>query len=266
MNRLLKIDHCLPMAILLDFLAMVVITLATSDSVGFTMLVNPETSVVELVRNWLNSQTGNDDKFAEQPFAQQELNRDQADEISRLIWNDRFQRLKIERKDEWHDRVIQLADLKMKFEYRTFGEKPDNGRSLYISLHGGGDTATRVNDQQWNNQIGLYQPEEGIYLAPRAPNDAWNMWHQSHIDAFFSRIIQDAILFEHVNSNRVYLMGYSAGGDGVYQLAPRMADSLAAAAMMAGHPNDASPLGLRNIGFTIHVGGMDRSIARIERS
>ncbi|MEM7298333.1 MAG: hypothetical protein AAF391_08720 [Bacteroidota bacterium] len=52
-------------------------------------------------------------------------------------------------------------------------------------------------------------------------------------------------------------MGYSAGGDGVYQLAPRMADSLAAAAMMAGHPNDASPLGLRNIGFTLHMGGKD---------
>ncbi|MGA2501395.1 MAG: polyhydroxyalkanoate depolymerase, partial [Tepidisphaeraceae bacterium] len=52
-------------------------------------------------------------------------------------------------------------------------------------------------------------------------------------------------------------MGYSAGGDGVYQLAPRMADRLAAASMMAGHPNDASPLGLRNIGFAIHVGALD---------
>ena len=27
--------------------------------------------------------------------------------------------------------------------------------------------------------------------------------------------------------------------------------------MMAGHPNDASPLGLRNIGFTLHVGAND---------
>ncbi len=60
-----------------------------------------------------------------------------------------------------------------------------------------------------------------------------------------------------VDPNRVYIMGYSAGGDGVYQLAPRLADRLAAAAMMAGHPNDASPLGLRNIGFAIHVGALD---------
>ena len=64
------------------------------------------------------------------------------------------------------------------------------------------------------------------------------------------------------NPNRVYFMGYSAGGDGVYQLAPRMADRLAAASMMAGHPNDASPLGLRNIGFAIHVGALDSGYNR----
>jgi dienelactone hydrolase len=28
-----------------------------------------------------------------------------------------------------------------------------------------------------------------------------------------------------VNPNKVYVMGYSAGGDGVWRLAPRMADS-----------------------------------------
>jgi hypothetical protein len=57
-------------------------------------------------------------------------------------------------------------------------------------------------------------------------------------------------------------MGYSAGGDGVYQLAPRMADRWAAASMMAGHPNDASPLGLRNLPFAIHVGALDNGYNR----
>ena len=32
--------------------------------------------------------------------------------------------------------------------------------------------------------------------------------------------------------------------------------------MMAGHPGDASPVGLRNIGFTIHVGGKDSAYHR----
>jgi hypothetical protein len=75
-------------------------------------------------------------------------------------------------------------------------------------------------------------------------------------------LIQNLVVFEDVNPNRVYVMGYSAGGDGVYQLAPRMADRWAAAAMMAGHPNDASPLSLRNIGFTIHMGGNDGAYSR----
>jgi hypothetical protein len=60
----------------------------------------------------------------------------------------------------------------------------------------------------------------------------------------------------------VYLMGYSAGGDGVYQLAPRMADRFAAVAMMAGHPNEAQPLGLRNLPFALHVGANDDGYGR----
>ncbi|HYO22811.1 MAG TPA: hypothetical protein VER36_10425, partial [Flavisolibacter sp.] len=80
----------------------------------------------------------------------------------------------------------------------------------------------------------------------------------------FDKLILAAVLFEGVNPNKVYLMGYSAGGDGVYQLAPRMADRFAAAAMMAGHPNETSPLGLRNIGFALHMGALDNAYNRNE--
>ena len=65
------------------------------------------------------------------------------------------------------------------------------------------------------------------------------------------------IAFHNVDPNKIYIMGRSAGGDGIYQLAPRMADRFAAAAMSAGHPNDSSPLGLRNTAFTIHMGEND---------
>ena len=88
------------------------------------------------------------------------------------------------------------------------------------------------------------------------------MWHQGHIDGLFERLNENMIVFEDVNPDRVYLMGYSAGGDGVYQLAPRMADRWAAAAMMAGHPNETLPLGLRNIAFTLHVGELDSAYNR----
>jgi hypothetical protein len=70
------------------------------------------------------------------------------------------------------------------------------------------------------------------------------------------------IVLHDVDPNRVYLMGYSAGGDGVYQLAPRMADRFAAVAMMAGHPNESQPLGLRNLPFALHVGALDDGYGR----
>ena len=122
-----------------------------------------------------------------------------------------------------------------------------------------------MNDGQWRNQIQLaqaYRPKEGLYVAPRGPTNSWNLWHEAHMDPLFDRLIADLVVLEGVNPNRVYLLGYSAGGDGVYQLGPRMADRWAAAAMMAGHPNSASPLGLRNVPFAIQVGANDGAYRR----
>jgi dienelactone hydrolase len=109
----------------------------------------------------------------------------------------------------------------------------------------------------WQKNPRLYRPKEGLYLAPRAPTDTWDLWHQAHIDDFFDQLIRDLILSHGIDSDRVYLTGYSAGGDGVYQLAPRMADRFAAAGMMAGHPNETQPDGLRNLPFALHVGAED---------
>src|SRR5690606_8247408 len=54
--------------------------------------------------------------------------------------------------------------------------------------------------------------------------------------------------------------------DGVYQVAPRMADRFAAASMMAGHPNEASPAGLRNLPFSIHMGANDGAYDRNKKA
>jgi poly(3-hydroxybutyrate) depolymerase len=158
--------------------------------------------------------------------------------------------------------VLTEGELEFKYAFKTFGDEPTGGRSLFISMHGGGGAPAAVNDQQWENQKRLYEPAEGIYLAPRAPSNSWNLWHQAHIDRFLDRLIANMIVFEEVNPDRVYIMGYSAGGDGVYQLAPRMADRWAAAAMMAGHPNDAKPDSLAGLPFTLHMGGEDGAYKR----
>ncbi|XZE52339.1 transglutaminase domain-containing protein [Planctomycetaceae bacterium SH139] len=178
------------------------------------------------------------------------------------LWADHAAKIRESRSAEMEAKQIVEGELKMPFFYSTTGDKPATGRSLYISMHGGGGAPPRVNDRQWENQKRLYEIPEGIYLAPRAPTNTWNLWHQGHIDRMFDRLIENLVVFEDVDPNRVYLMGYSAGGDGVYQLAPRMADRFAAASMMAGHPNDASPLGLRNLPFSIQVGGEDAAYNR----
>lgn len=198
----------------------------------------------------------------EQEFAQVPLTREDAEEASTLLWEAYRTELRDSRQAEMAARKITHGDQTMPFWYRVFGEKPEGGRSLYISLHGGGGTAPRVNDGQWENQKRLYAPEEGVYLVPRAPTNTWNLWHQEHIDPMLDRLIENLIVLEDVNPDRVYILGYSAGGDGVFQLAPRMADRLAAASMMAGHPNETSPLGLRNLPFSIHMGAGDAAYER----
>lgn len=205
---------------------------------------------------------GGGKKLAEQPFAAAALSKDQSAAAAQLLWDAHRQRIRRERAEEMKARQVPTGATPMKFAYQVFGDKPAGGRSLYLSLHGGGGAPPQVNDSQWKNQQRLYQPEEGIYLAPRAPADSWNLWHIAAVDAGFDRLIENLIVFEQVDPNRVYLMGYSAGGDGVYQVAPRMADRFAAASMMAGHPNEASPRGLRNLPFSIHVGENDGAYNR----
>ncbi len=158
--------------------------------------------------------------------------------------------------------AVEIDGLSMPVWYQSYGDAAFGSRPLFISMHGGGGAPPHVNTSQWENQKRLYRPERGIYLAPRAPTDTWNLWHQGHVDRFFDRIIAGMVALEGVDPDRVYLMGYSAGGDGVYQLAPRMADRFAAAAMMAGHPNESKPDGLRNLPFAIWMGENDGAYDR----
>lgn len=217
---------------------------------------------VEALARYLSQPFDERRPIRNQPFALTPLTKDDAVCARDLLWRTHASQIRSDRAAEMEARVLTDGELKMPFHYEVFGEKPETGRSLYISMHGGGNAPKRVNDQQWENQKKLYKLTEGVYVAPRAPTDTWNLWHQDHIDRLFGRLIENLIVFEDVDPDRVYLMGYSAGGDGVYQLAPRMADRFAAAAMMAGHPNETSPLGLRNLPFAIHVGELDNGYNR----
>ena len=210
------------------------------------------------VEEWLAMEPG---KRAD-AIPKDSLSKTEADEVVSMVMDQLSRESRDSFSEELEQRVIKAAGKEMKYLEKSFGEAEAGKRSLWISMHGGGGAPARVNDQQWQNQIRLYAPKEGIVIAPRAPTDTWNLWHEGHIDALFQRLIDAFVCEKGVSPDQVYLMGYSAGGDGVYQLAPRMADRFAAAAMMAGHPNDAKPEGLRNLPFMIFMGGNDAAYDR----
>lgn len=211
-------------------------------------------------------------ELVQQPFASVALTQADARAAREQLWADFETEVRETRMDEvgataTEERTVRIEGMQSVLRYymaRT-GSEPATGYSLFISMHGGGNTAAATNDSQWENQIDLvegYAPKDALWVAPRAPVDDWNMWFVAEIDPLFERLIANLIVFEHVDPNKVYINGYSAGGDGVYQIGPRMAERWAGAGMSAGHPNTASPLSLRNVAFAIHVGAEDTGYDR----
>lgn len=230
-----------------------------------SLLTNLQAQTSEL-EDWLAISPSNRPALSSLAFSKNALSLTEFENVRRLLHDDAQTQLLDEYSTQWENRMLEYNQYSMLFFYNVFGVAPADGRSLFISLHGGGGVASSQNDQQYANQQRLYDATlasmEGVYLAPRAPTDTWNLWHRDEIDEFLNIIIQLAVAKENVNPNKVYLLGYSAGGDGVYQLAPRMADRWGAASMMAGHPNDASPLNLRNTPFGIYMGANDTDFNR----
>lgn len=199
---------------------------------------------------------------ADQGFADKKLTEKGAIEAEQVLLEAWKKEVKRKYHRFWVLKNFSRDGLQMKFDYRVFGELPEDGRSLFISMHGGGNAPEALNTQQWKNQIRLYEPREGVYVAPRAPWDDWNMWFKPGLDEFFDALIQTAVVEMEVNPDKVYLLGYSAGGDGVWRMAPRMADRWAAASMMAGHPGEVSQVNLRNVPFMIWMGENDGAYDR----
>ena len=152
----------------------------------------------------------------------------------------------------------------MRYSCRKAGEKPTSGYPLYIALHGGGSCPAEANDDAWQSMTTFYlgSVKQGLYVAPRGVADAWNLHSLPDSFPLYDRLIENMILFEDADPNRVYILGYSAGGDGVYQVAPRMADRLAAANMSAGHPNGVGAVNLFNLPFLVQMGEKDTAYDR----
>jgi len=164
-----------------------------------------------------------------------------------------------ERKAEHSNKALAFKDKTMKFSMDKIGSAGANGYPLYIALHGGGGAASWVNDSQWEHMKIYYKDsvENGVYVAARGVTDTWDLHNVPESYPLYERLIENMVLFEGVDPNRVYLLGFSAGGDGVYQVVPRMADRFAAGNMSAGHNNGIKFDNLYNTPFVLQVGEYD---------
>lgn len=200
------------------------------------------------------------------------MNNIEIEEKRKVLWQEYLEcvRTDAKRLKEVDDQLMTIIgtdgkEISMKYGMKIIGEPGEDGYPLYIALHGGGQGDTPdLNDQQWEH-MGIYYAEgvkSGIYVNPRGIRDTWDCHGNPESYYFYDRLITNMIAFKNVDPNRVYLMGFSAGGDGVYMITPKMADRFAAVHMSAGHPNGISLINLFNTPIQLQVGMNDDAFDR----
>ena len=189
------------------------------------------------------------------------------EEARNLLWEEYLAEIRADetRKAEVDERVMYYGDVKMKYGLQIKGEPDENGYPLYIALHGGGSSDTPdINNSQWSHMAIYYASsvKNGIYVNPRGVRDTWDTHANPESYPLYDRLIENMIAFYDVDPNRVYLVGFSAGGDGVYMITPKMTDRFAAANMSAGHPNGINLANLYNMPIQLQVGMLDTAYDR----
>ncbi len=188
-------------------------------------------------------------------------------EVRELLWEEYLAEIREDetRKSEVDNRVMAYGEVSMKYGMQIKGDPDEQGYPLYIALHGGGSSDTpELNNQQWS-QMALYynkNVKNGIYINPRGVRDTWDTHGNPESYPLYDRLIENMIAFYDVDPNRVYLLGFSAGGDGVYMITPKMTDRFAAANMSAGHPNGVNLANLYNMPIQLQVGILDTAYNR----
>jgi poly(3-hydroxybutyrate) depolymerase len=163
---------------------------------------------------------------------------------------------------------ITIGKTTMKVQTKVIGQAPDDGYPVFLVYHGGGyDPTGTTNESQWSGMATRYTATgvAGIYISIRSVSDNESSGQIFSTDIswkFYDRIIEDCILYMNANPNQCYIVGYSAGGNGVYQIAPILADRLAAATMTAGHPEGVDLTNLYNLPFYLNVGELDPAYNR----
>ena len=166
---------------------------------------------------------------------------------------------------EIRDKKIDFGEVSMKYELTVKGEPDPNGYPCYIALHGGGESDTPdINNQQWEHMQIYYldSVENGVYVAPRGVRDTCDCHSNPESFPCYERLLENLFLYYNVDPNRVYMLGYSAGGDGTVLVTPVLADRFAAANSSASYTAERNYTNLYNMPIQIQGGENDSAYNR----
>lgn len=155
---------------------------------------------------------------------------------------------------------ITINDTTMTLSVKQIGNPDENGYPLFIALHGGGTENEAIADEQYmimKDYYSNYGIENGLYVVVRSLKARYDEHYLPESFLFYDRIIEDAIAFYNADPNRIYITGFSSGGDGVYSIAPMYADRLAAVNMSAGCPHIMRVENLYNLPICLQMGEND---------
>ena len=184
------------------------------------------------------------------------------------LWNQVINELRNDRtrQNEMNSKSIACQkNQSLRWYEKVVGSAGYNGYALFICLHGGGQGTQQMNDSQWKDIIPF---ESGgfrngtIAVACRGITNSWNLHFVDESFPAITRLIEDYIIFRGVDPNRVYLMGFSAGGDGTYSLSQRIPHLLAACSPQGGHPNGVSTINICNCPIYLAAGEKDSAYKR----
>lgn len=164
-----------------------------------------------------------------------------------------------EHKAEIEQGSMSINGLNMDFTMQIIGEPDENGYPIYIGLRGGGVEDPKIEEDQYENMKNYYSSDiaSGIYIVPHSFDYSWDEHYRPESYLYYERIIQYVAAIYGGDLNRVYLAGFSSGGDGVYAVSPRMADRFAAVNMSAGYPHTMRLGNLYALPMCIQMGEVD---------
>lgn len=194
----------------------------------------------------------------------------------------------------WFELALKGTILKYTFQIvgpQTAGVQPRDGYPLYIVLHGGGTDPAWKNNNEWrgcatsffHDPIKEHHAKDGaIIVALRGMSNTWDLHWQPQSYALISQLITRLLersptelngdttigvvdyrnllnpnATSLVNPNRVFLWGFSAGGDGAFVLGMKLSDRLAGVIAAAGHPNGTRLYHAANVPMCLEVGEDD---------